>query len=371
MKKRLIIIGGGYAGLILVDKLKNYYNITLIDQNEFHIEQTEIHRYLSNKIEKDKLTFSYEDFALKKFIIFIKAKITNIDFKKKEVLYDNEVLEYDSLVIATGSVSFFPKQIKNLGLYKNDIKFFEVIESFKEEFNNLLNSNPKNKNILIAGGGLSGVEISIELAEKIKKLNFKKEEIKITIVEQQPTILPSSNEYLINKTKEVLDNLEIECVHGEFITEVQEDKIILGNKEEISYDLSLFVLGVISKSIGNVQNLEVNIKEQYIVNEYFEINPYKDAYCIGDAAQTYTPDGKYNLPTGQMANMQAKLLAKNLINKVKNKPLLSKKLILKGVLIDLGGKNAVGLIFNKYKISGNIAYLLKRLTSYLHKIKFK
>ena len=369
MKKELLIIGGGYAGVTLIHKLNNQFNITLIDENDTHVEQTEIHRYLGGQISLDELTFQYRDLEKNKNLKFIHKKVDKIDFENNLVYMGDKFVKYDYIVVATGSKTFFPKQIKNLDMFMKDIKLLDVIKKFKNDFEELLVSERKNRNIVIAGAGLSGVEIAIELAQRIKEQKLQPNEMKITLVEQQKTILPGNHEYLINKTQQILDSLDVKCVHNEFITEIEEDKIILSNKEQINYDLSLFVLGVSSINIENENNIEVNIKSQYKVNEYFQIENYPNAFCIGDAAETLTPDGKYNLPTAQMANQQAQVLSCNLMNVLKNKPFVKKQLKLKGVLIDLGKNNAVGLIGN-LKINGYITFKLKRFTSYLHKIKF-
>lgn len=369
MKKNLLIVGGGYAGTTLINSLKNYFDITLIDEKLEHIEQTEIHRYIGEQIPLDELIVKYEEYAHKNYIRYINARVENIDFENKEVFYMKSRLSYDYIIIASGSKTFFPKQIKNLDKYKKDIKDINTIKNFKKDFDLLISKRVKNKNILIAGAGLSGVEIAIELAQRIKNNNLSSSDIRITLVEQQATILPGNNEFLINKTKEVLDTLDISCVHGEFITQVEDEKIILSNKEEIPYELSLFVLGVSSLAIENKQGLDINVKGQYIVNDYFQIENYNDAFCIGDAAQTMTLDGKYNLPTAQMANMQGKVLSQNLKLILEDKKMIKKELKLKGVLIDLGKNNAVGLLGN-FKINGYIAYILKRFTSYIHKTRF-
>ena len=227
MKEDLLIIGGGYAGTQLVSQLKNAFNITLVDENKFHIEQTEIHRYLGSQIDLGELAFPYENFAKKNLIQFVNARVDNIDFENNRAFFDDVSLSYDYVVLATGSKTFFPKQIKGLDLFKKDIKSLNVIKQFKEDFSSLLKSKGSSKNILIAGAGLSGVEIAIELAQKIKSQGLNSNHIKVTIVEQQNTILPGSDEFLIKKTKKVLDELNIECVHGEFITEVQSKKITL------------------------------------------------------------------------------------------------------------------------------------------------
>lgn len=369
MKKELIIIGGGYAGTTLINKLESKFTITLIDENKYHIEQTEIHRYLGDQILLDDLIFNYENYSKKKDFNYINKTVTKLDFKNNIVFMDNESLKYDYLVISNGSKTFFPKQIKDLDFYKKDIKLLEVIKNFKNDFDSLLKIKNKKINIVIAGAGLSGVEIAIELAQKIKDNNISPNDMKITLVEQQKTILPGNNEFLIHKTKEVLNNFDVTCVHNEFISQIEENKIILSNQEEIFYDLSLFVLGVSTINIRNENNIEVNIKNQYIVNDYFQINDFSNVFCIGDAAQTLSPEGKYNLPTAQMANQQAEVLSSNLKNILKNKTFIKKELKLKGVLIDLGKNNAVALIGN-LKLNGYIAFILKRFTSYLHKIKF-
>ena len=233
MKKDLLIIGGGYAGTQLVSQLKNTFNITLVDENTFHIEQTEIHRYIGSKISLGKLAFPYEKFAKKNLIQFVNARVDNIDFENNRAYFeDTTLLSYDYVVLATGSKTFFPKQIKNLDLFKKDIKSINVIKQFKEDFSTLLTSTFNNKNIVIAGGGLSGVEIAIELAQKVKQSGLSSKDIKVIIVEQQNTILPGSDKFLIQKTKKVLDELDVECVHGQFITEVEMNKIILTNKKE-------------------------------------------------------------------------------------------------------------------------------------------
>ena len=171
-------------------------------------------------------------FAKKNLIQFVNARVDNIDFENNRAYFeDTTLLSYDYVVLATGSKTFFPKQIKNLDLFKKDIKSINVIKQFKEDFSTLLTSTFNNKNIVIAGGGLSGVEIAIELAQKVKQSGLSSKDIKVIIVEQQNTILPGSDKFLIQKTKKVLDELDVECVHGQFITEVEMNKIILTNKK--------------------------------------------------------------------------------------------------------------------------------------------
>ena len=367
-RKKIVIIGGGYAGISLIYRLKKEFNITLIDETKAHVEQTEIHRYLGDKISLDELIYPYNSF-INDHLVFINAHAKLIDFKNNRVLYDDNFVEYDYLIISTGSKTMFPKQIKNIDQCSKDIKNIETIKNFKNEFELLLNSDIISKEIVIAGAGLSGVEIAIELALKAKKDN-PSAKINITIVEKEPNILPGSHKYLIKKTEKALDNLNIKSIHGEFIVAIKENKIVLSNKKELDFNLSLFLLGVVSEELKNEQNIELNIKNQYIVNDYFQIENFKNAFCLGDMAQTLTPKGDYNLPTAQMATAQAELLSKNIIRLERDELLVKNTLELNGVMIDIGDKSAVCMIYG-FKFSGIFAYWLKRVTSFIHKKRLK
>ncbi|PIE74295.1 MAG: hypothetical protein CSA19_00470, partial [Deltaproteobacteria bacterium] len=276
---------------------------------------------------------------------------------------DEEQLHYDYLVLATGSQTFFPKQIENLERYKLDIKNLEELKLFKTRLEALSTTKEKNKHIVIAGGGLSGAEIAIELAQLIAQKAPEKN-IQIHLVEQQATVLPGLDDFLINETTKILDKWGIKRIHNEHISKVEENTILLANGQKLPYDLSLFLLGVVCEQIENSQDIQYGPKNQFEVNEYFQLENHKEIFCIGDVAQTKDSQGNYNPPTAQLAIRQAEILAKNLKNMLKNKPLRQEKNEIKGVLVDLDHKNAVGIVFN-IKIKGLIAYILKRVTTFL------
>jgi len=367
-KKRLVIIGGGYAGTSLVHRLKDYADleIILINKTPYHLVQTDIHKYLSDEMDFSQITHDLEEFSRKNNSAFICEEVQDIIFDEKKVALNNgEFIAYDYLTIASGSISMFPKQIKNIDAYAQDIKDIATLKDYKEKFLNLIQAKKFNKNVVIVGGGLSGVEIALEMSKKLKSKNILPNECQINLIEQLPNVLPNMNPFLVNNTTKACDDLKVKRYHGAFVSEVKDNTVFLSDGTQIEFDLIFFVIGVTSEKLASHEGIDINIKNQIVVDDYLRIKNYKEVFAIGDIAQTIDKNGNFVLPTAQMAKMHGKLTAKNIINSLENMPLVKNELETKGLMIDLSGINAVGLFLN-LKIKGYVAYILKRVVSKFH-----
>ena len=367
-KKRLVIIGGGYAGTSLVHRLKDYADleIILINKTPYHLVQTDIHKYLSDEMDFSQITHDLEEFSRKNNSAFICEEVQDIIFDEKKVALNNgEFIAYDYLTIASGSISMFPKQIKNIDAYAQDIKDIATLKDYKEKFLNLIQAKKFNKNVVIVGGGLSGVEIALEMSKKLKSKNILPNECQINLIEQLPNVLPNMNPFLVNNTTKACDDLKVKRYHGAFVSEVKDNTVFLSDGTQIEFDLIFFVIGVTSEKLASHEGIDINIKNQIVVDDYLRIKNYEEVFAIGDIAQTIDKNGNFVLPTAQMAKMHGKLTAKNIINSLENMPLVKNELETKGLMIDLSGINAVGLFLN-LKIKGYVAYILKRVVSKFH-----
>ena len=369
IKKNIVIIGAGYSGISLVEKISNNKNleITLIDKNLHHLHQTDIHKYISGECDLEDISFNLETYCMDKKIKFIEAFVEDIEFKTKRIILDNNKnLKYDYLVIATGSKSFFPNQIKNIQEYKADIKEINILKEQRAKFLDILHSNKKGKNIAIVGGGLSGVEIALEFANVIKKRGLTKEDCEISLIEQLPDVLPNMDSFLVKQARKACDKLNIKRYHGAFVNEVKENTIYLSDSNEIPFDMVLFLIGVSSEKLSNDESVQTNIKNQFLVDEYLRLTNHEEVFVMGDVAETKDKNGNYVLPTAQIAKLHANIVAQNLLNSIGGNLLIKNKSQTKGVMVDLADKNTVGIILG-IKVKGFIAYFLKRYVSKNHK----
>lgn len=374
-RKKIIIVGGGYAGVSLLHKLKGIsgLELILIDKSQKHLLQTHIHKFLSGHYSKDDITFNHKKFCNKNGIKFLCDEVITINYKDNYIFTkENKIEHYDYLVIATGSVSIFPKQISNILEYTKDIKNIDNIDYYRNKFQKMLHSNPKNQNIVVVGGGVSGVQIACEYAYNIKKEGLDQSNIKITIVEGMDSILPGMDSFLITKTENRCRELGIEIINNYFASKIFEDKIILSNEQIVLYDMLIFVIGASGNLISsNNEDIDKNQRNQLIVDQFYRINKYKNVFAIGDIAYAMdVKEGKVQAPTAQASRMQAELTAKNILNDINNIELIPNNISIKGILIDLGGPNCViGKLFG-INISGKIALLMKKLIYSLHSKKF-
>lgn len=375
MKKRVMIIGGGYAGVSLLHKLKNEIGIELIlvDKSQTHLLQTHLHKYISGYYSKDDITFNHEKYCKENSIEFICEEISNINYKDNYVISRENILyHYDYLIIATGSVSMFPSQIENVIEYTKDIKKIDNLDFYRNKFQKILDSHDTNRSVLVVGGGVSGLQIACEIAYTIKSKGLNKDNIQVTLIEGMDTILPGMDSFLIEKSIQRCAELDIKVINNLFASKILEDSVILSNGDEISYDMLLFVIGAIGNNIiSHDENIQENPRNQLIVDDYYKVKPYDNVFAIGDIVQAIDSNtNDFQAPTAQASRMQAELTAKNILKDINGDTLISNNISNKGILIDLGGPNcAIGRVLN-INLSGKIALWLKKLIYSLHTKKF-
>lgn len=370
-KKKVLIVGGGYAGVSLMHKLKNNKNIelTLIDKSDKHLLQTHIHKYLSGHYSKEDITFNHQKYCTANNIKFQSDEVVSINHKQNYLITRQMYkYNYDYLIIATGSISIFPKQIENIVEYTKDIKNIDNLDYYRNKFFKLLESNPSNRSIVVVGGGVSGLQIACEYAHTIRKKGLNSNNIEVIIIEGMDTILPGMDPYLIKKAEERCNELDIKLITNLFASKIFEDKIVLSNGDKIEYNILLFVIGAMGNALLNIDGeTNQNQRNQIIVDNYYRVTPYNNTFAIGDIVQAEDIKTKsYQTPTAQASRMQAELVAKNIINSIQNHTLIENNISNKGILIDLGGPDcAIGKLFN-FNLSGKVALWMKKLIYSLH-----
>ncbi|UTJ06564.1 NAD(P)/FAD-dependent oxidoreductase [Arcobacter roscoffensis] len=383
--RKVIIIGASYAGLYAIKELSKNKDIEILlfDKKDYHYIQVESYGFVATKYSISDVTINISKYIndINSNIKFYKEEITHFDSEKKEVTSSNNIkYKYDDLIIATGALTNFPPQVPNIKKYSIGIKTLQKATIVNQSFDSLISKTVLKQededsvsyNIVIGGAGLSGVEVASEMATLIREVipYSKASNIKVYIVDGMKTVLPNMDKRLISACEKRLENLDVKTFLGTFIRDVDENKIYLDNGDVIDYNCFIFTGGIRGITIDSKKFYNVNKLNQYIVNEYLQLEAEENVFVIGDAAEIMY-DNKYIPPTAQLAIQTGTFVAKFIKNRMSNRS--NENFVPKsnGVLISLGGSYAIGLLFNTLFVKGYIAHFIKHFVTYMHKIKFK
>ena len=195
---KVVIIGGGYAGIYALRELVKNKNlkITLIDKCTFHNLQPEVYDLIANKSNIADVTIDLTTLCLgfkHNYLEYKNLNVKKIDQESKKIFTEEkEIVEFDYLIMASGTRTFFPSSVPGLN-NAHDIKKLNWAMFFKQSFENQLFNKIQNElkqcddtHIIVVGAGLSGVEIAAEMAYNSKKFfqrgSFSCDNLKITLV---------------------------------------------------------------------------------------------------------------------------------------------------------------------------------------------
>jgi NADH:ubiquinone reductase (H+-translocating) len=315
------IVGGGYAGIqtaLGLEQLlkKNYSKIQLIDRNIYHTLLPSLPEILS------KRGFSiiyYKDIIQGKKIDFIQANITDIDLDKKLVFTTNPSyrLGYDFLVLSLGSRSFLPN-IPGLREHSFQFNSIENANKIAERLSSKDMIDPtENTNIVIGGGGATGVEVAGEIASLIKKRNRQYSNIRVILI--SPDLLAGFPTRTKNWVRAYLEALNVELLLGNeyYITEVKPDLVCLRNGRTIRTTMLIWAGGVTALSLPQQIGLKTGYNGRVVVNKFLQAEGQKNVFVLGDAALILNNKG-YPVPTtAYFAEQHGKIAAQNIYSMIK------------------------------------------------------
>jgi NADH:ubiquinone reductase (H+-translocating) len=365
-KKKIIVIGGGFAGLQFIENLKeNEFDVLLIDKLNHHQFQPLFYQVATSQIEPSSISFPFRKiFQNRKDVRIRLAKVENIDSQEKKVKTTIGVFEYDYLVIATGcKTNFFGN--KNIKKYcyslKSTYQAITIRNSILENFEKILNESEQDKdallNIVVVGGGPTGVELAGAFAE-IKRdilpkdffrIDFSK--MNIILIEGSPFTLNNMGDMARESSSNYLKDLGVIIKTQLFVTEYDGINLTMSNGETIKSKHVIWAAGVTGNIIKGLNPEAVTSTNRYIVDRKNQIKGIENIFAIGDISYMETP--KYPKGHPQVANVainQGKLLAKNLLAINKNKNVEDYEYKDLGSMATIGrNKAVVELPFVKFK----------------------
>lgn len=321
--KRILIVGGGYAGIQAALTLERLLNrtasrILLIDKNKYHTLLPSLPEIIS---KRGFSIINYTDIIKTKKIDFIQTTVTDIDLEKKEVFTSGNSypLGYDFLIISLGSTPFLP----NIpGLREYAIQF-NTIQDAEKLANKLLDTDLRG-NIVIGGAGATGVELAGEIASVLKhRYHPGSNHHHTTVILVSPNLLPGFPNSAVKWTRAYLQSLQVKLILGRecYITEVKPDSICLKNGSEIKTTVFIWTGGVTTIPLLQNIGLKTGSKGRVVVNKFLQAFGRDDVFVIGDAADIVNNQG-HSLPTtAYFAEQHGKVAAQNIYALTKGKKL--------------------------------------------------
>ncbi|MFC6998326.1 NAD(P)/FAD-dependent oxidoreductase [Rufibacter roseus] len=373
-KPRVVIIGGGFGGANLVKNLPGKeFQIVMFDRNNYHGFWPLLYQVATAGLEPDAIAEplrkmfdeDYEDFH------FRQVKVTGINPAEKTVTTLVGDLRYDFLVIATGTKSnyFGNEQIKKYSFPLKQVPDAlnlrsQLLQSF-EQANMIKDPEVRQSllNIVIVGGGPTGVELAGALAEMRRHvlpgdypgMDFSK--MNIYLVEGMDRVLPPMSPESSEKTRRYLEEVGI-IVKLNTLVESYDGKVVTFKGGEQIYSQTLIWAAGVSGATVSGLPPEASERGRYLVNTFNQVNGFPDIFAIGDIALMRTEKWPKGHPgVAQPAIQQGKHLAKNLVNIVRRQPLKPFEYFDKGSLAIIGRNRAVADLPKNMHLSGFIAWM--------------
>ncbi|MBP2242798.1 NADH dehydrogenase [Cytobacillus eiseniae] len=386
MTKHIVILGGGYGGLLSALTVRKYLDrneayVTVVNQFPTHQIITELHRLAGGTIAEQAISMPLEKLVKGKDIDLKIAKVESFSVDDKKVkLSDGSTLTYDALVVALGSKTGYfgiPGLEENSMVLKSvddANKIYNHIEGKIREY--AQTKNEADATIVIGGGGLTGVELVGEIADNMpkiaKKYGVDPKELKIKLVEAGPKILPILPDHLIERATESLVARGVEFLTGLPVTNVSGNEIDLKDGSKIIANTFVWTGGIQALPIVEESGLAVD-RGRATVNEFLQSSSHTDVFVVGDSAVAFPEEGgRPYAPTAQNAWQMGELVGYNLYAYLEGKTFERFAPINSGTLASLGRKDAVASIgANNTSLKGLPATLMKEASHvrYLSHIK--
>jgi NADH dehydrogenase len=371
---RLVIVGGGFAGIELVRKLrKSDFQIVLLDRHNYHTFQPLLYQVATAGLEPDSIAGPLRKlFKNQKNVFFRMATVQKVDPVKKEISTSIGALRYDQLIFANGSItnyfgndnirekSFPLKQIPQaLDLRSHILQNLE-----KAVLVNDLKERQALMNFVIVGGGPTGVEVAGSLGElKLHVLprDFPELDLRsmqIHLVEGSDKLLGGMSSQASDKALKYLKKFHVQVWLKKLVKDYDGEIVFFEDEQPIPTRNLIWAAGVRGNVIEGIPETSLGKGQRVIIDEYCQVKGMQNVFAVGDVALMQTdhfPDGHPML--APVAMQQATLLANNLDRIQKGKEAKRFRYKDRGSMATIGRNKAV-VDLKFWKFQGAFAWLV-------------
>jgi len=374
IRPRIVIIGGGFAGINLAQKLKNApVDVLMLDKHNYHTFQPLLYQVAMGAIAADSIAFPIRRiFTYQDNFSFCLTNVQQINPESNTVSTTIGDIKYDYLVIATGSnTNFFGNQeiakyampMKNVpealnlrGLVLQHLEKATVTKGADER--------AALMTFVVVGGGPTGVELSGALAEMRKLILMKdyhglsKHDMKVYLVEGKDRVLGAMSEYASRKAKKYLTANDVEIHNSVHVQSYDGLELKIDNGATIKTRNVFWAAGVMGEVPKGINGATIVRGARIQTDDVNRVKGYENIFAIGDVSAIISeefPNGHPGVAPG--AIQQGQWLAKNLEHLIKNEPTEPFVYHDKGTLATIGRNKAVADL-GKFHFSGIFAWFL-------------
>lgn len=387
-KPRVVIIGGGFAGIQVVKHLdKNDYQVVMLDRHNYHTFQPLLYQVATAALEPDSIAGPLRKvFDNYKNFFFRMATVNAISPAQQTVHTNIGSIRYDYLVIASGTktnyfgnksaedLSFPLKQVPQaLNLRSHLLQNFEKAVTLEDE-----EEIERLSNFVIVGGGPTGVELAGALGELKRhvlpkdypELNFEK--MRIYLVEGLPRLLNGMSEHAGKRALRDLENrFKVIVKLNTMVENFDGNTVTLSNGEKIHSETLIWAAGVKGIILDGLDKATVE-RSRYAVDEYNRIKGYENIFAIGDVAMMKTEESPNGHPQqAPVAMQQGKNLGKNLNRLARGKALNPFQYFDKGSMATIGRNRAVADLPGQLSFGGIVAWVIWIFVHLMYLVSFR
>ena len=360
MKKQIVIIGGGFAGLNFAKAISNNSNfeITLVDKVNYNFFPPLLYQVATGFLEISSISYPFRKMLSGTKIRFWMGELEEIVSNENKIILNNGELKYDYLVIATGTATnyFGMENVKKNAIpmktLEDALNMRNIMLQRTEMASNSLNIKEQEElmTIVVAGGGPTGVELSGMFAEMSKTIIHKEypelshvKNAKIYLVDGGPALLAPMSKNSQEETLKQIKKLGVEVQLNKQVVDYDGQTVSFKDGSTIKTRNLIWAAGVTAMRFKGLSEEMYGRSNRLLVDEFNKIIGTENIYAIGDTAFM---ESDKNFPNGhpqvaQPAMQQGKNLAKNLILALANKPQKPFQYNDKGSMAIIGRNKAV------------------------------
>lgn len=365
MSETIVIAGAGFGGVRVALDLSRklpHQRICLINNSPNHCYTPDLYEVASAKIKATASAKLHQTVSIPLNQIFHASnvevfieEIQSIDLIAKKLQTNKQQFEYDYLVLGLGSVTNF-FGVEGASQYSHPLKNSEEAVNIRNSLVELSRAKP-NLNVVVAGGGFSGVELAGEMNHFLPK------QAKVTLIEAMDNILTGMPEWCQKQAAARLQKLGVAVMTKHPIEKISEKELICGG-EKVEFDYLIWTAGIKGNNLDQkIKGVEFTKRGQLSVTSNLNLSDHPQVYALGDLAEVIDQKTQKSVPpTAWAAIGEGAIVAKNIIATLNKTSPQSYIAPYPSFVVPVGGKyamtNALGL-----EMSGIIIWMIKQMIS--------